>query len=61
MMIIEDLKKKNEAFNGDINKNKAIMTKMAQDNEKAIGSIIQDTVEFSQEAMQRFMAERAGV
>jgi len=34
---------------------------MARDSEEAVGSIIQDTVEFSQEAMQKFMAERTGV
>jgi hypothetical protein len=33
--------------------------KMAQESTEVVGNLIQDTVEFSNEAMQRFMAERA--
>lgn len=33
------------------------LAKMAQQSEQVVGSLIQDTVEISQEAMSRFMAE----
>ena len=34
------------------------LIKMAQDSEAVLGNLIEDTVEISQEAMQKFMAER---
>ena len=33
--------------------------KMAQEAMEAVGTIIEDTIEISQEAMEKFMAERA--
>ena len=33
--------------------------KMAQESEEVVGDLLLDTAEISQEAMQRFMAERA--
>ena len=35
------------------------LIKMAQESEAVVGNLIQDTVEISNEAMQKFMAERA--
>lgn len=35
------------------------LIKAAQESMKAVGSIIQDTVEISSEAMQKFLAEKA--
>ena len=35
------------------------MIKMAQESEAVVGDLLQDTAEISNEAMQRFMAERA--
>jgi hypothetical protein len=35
------------------------LTKMAQESEEVVGDIIQDTLEISQEAMNRFFAEKA--
>jgi len=34
------------------------LTKMAQESEEVVGDIIQDTLEISQEAMNRFLAEK---
>lgn len=34
------------------------LAKMQQENAEVVGNLIQDTVEISQEAMQKFMAER---
>ena len=34
------------------------LMKMAQESEAVVGNLIQDTVEISNEAMQKFMAER---
>lgn len=34
------------------------LIKMAQESEAVVGNLIQDTVEISNEAMQKFMAER---
>lgn len=33
------------------------LAKMAQESEQVVGSVIQDTVEISQEAMNKFLAE----
>ena len=35
------------------------LIKMAQESEAVIGNLIEDTVEISQEAMQKFMAEKS--
>ena len=35
------------------------LIKAAQESEEVIGSVIEDTLEISQEAMQKFLAERA--
>ena len=34
------------------------LIKMAQQSEAVVGNLIEDTVEFSQEAMQKFLSER---
>ena len=34
------------------------LIKMAQESEEVTGNVIQDTVEFSKEAMDKFLAER---
>ena len=36
------------------------LIKMAQQSEAVVGSILEDTAEISQEALQRFMSERGG-
>lgn len=36
------------------------LIKMAQQSDAIIASVIQDTVEISKEAMEKFMSERAG-
>ena len=36
------------------------LAKMAQESEQVVGSLIQDTVEISQEAMNKFLAEVNG-
>lgn len=36
------------------------LMKMAQQSDAVVGSIIEDTVEISREAMQKFMSERGG-
>ena len=47
--------------NGQINNAQVLdeLIKMAQESEAVLGNLIEDTVEISQEAMQKFMAERS--